>query len=676
MFFESFQDATLGLLIGAAFVSLGVGIYEDMSKGGIDKGWIEGAAILFAVTLVAVVTATNNYSKESQFRKLNAQKDDIDVALLRDGKRIEINVKELVVGDVVVLDAGLRVPADGLFIEGSDVACDESGVTGESDEAKKTPVGSKPVGSKLSDPFLISGSNVSSGSCRMLVTAVGENSRWGKTKARLAAETVDTPLQEKLDVLATQIGHLGMGVAGATFAAMLAIWWYYPETRGDRSLFDQGLKAFIMAVTIVVVAVPEGLPLAVTLSLAYSTQKMMLDNNLIRVLAACETMGNATNICSDKTGTLTKNQMTVVEGWIAGKSSENITELTSSNPKLIALLTEQCACNSTAALIKNPVSNLPPIVSGSKTEGALLIMIEECLGKDSAAERAQGFKPSRGDKLFTFTSARKKMSVLLKSEKGNGAIVYTKGAAEVILASSNFYTNERGEQILLDLRTKKSISDAINTMAKGSRRTIALAHRELPSVTGNETYDEMEQNLCLDAIFGIEDPLRPDVVEAVAKCQDAGIMVRMVTGDNIETAKAIATECGIYTEAEGGLAVEGPDFRKYTPAKLDSILPRLQVLARSSPDDKYKLVTRLNGNNLPTNEEEWLREHPGRDWIKERDLLLPGYREEWERSRLNGVGEVVGVTGDGTNDGPALKAADVGLSMGLSGTDGKFWSVV
>lgn len=199
------------------------------------------------------------------------------------------------VGDIVRLSAGDKVPADGLLVEGSDLACNESALTGESDERKKTAV--------RGDMFLMSGATVSSGYGLMLVTAVGENSRWGKTKAKLAVETVDTPLQEKLDVLANQIGYLGMGAAAATFLAMIALYALYPSQRSpDSSLFEYVLKAFIMAVTIVVVAVPEGLPLAVTLSLAYSTQKMMADNNLIRVLAACETMGNATTICSDKTG--------------------------------------------------------------------------------------------------------------------------------------------------------------------------------------------------------------------------------------------------------------------------------------------------------------------------------------------------------------------------------------
>ena len=290
----SFNDATLIVLIVAAVVSFAVGIIEDPAKG-----WIEGAAILFAVLLVAVVTATNDYNKESQFRKLNAVKDDIKIGVMRNGEAVTIDVKDLVVGDILILNAGDRVPTDGLLVGGSDVSCNESALTGESDDKKKLVA---PV-SEGGDYFMLSGSTLATGYAHVLVTAVGEQSRWGRTKAKLAVETVDTPLQEKLDVLAGQIGNLGMAAAVATFLAMTALWFLYPDNRDpELNLFGFLLKAFIMAVTIVVVAVPEGLPLAVTLSLAYSTQKMMADNNLIRVLAACETMGNATNICSDKTG--------------------------------------------------------------------------------------------------------------------------------------------------------------------------------------------------------------------------------------------------------------------------------------------------------------------------------------------------------------------------------------
>jgi magnesium-transporting ATPase (P-type) len=259
-------------------------------------------------------------------------------------------------------------------------------------------------------------------------------------------------------------------------------------------------------------------------------------------------------------------------------------------------------------------------------------------------------------------------ALVMNSKRSTSGRVYTKGASEVLLAKCASYLNLQGKEVPLTAAVRKDVAKTIQLMASNALRTVALVHRDVSRVTGRENAFEIESgDFILDMIVGIKDPLRPEVVDAVRTCQAAGIMVRMVTGDNIDTAKAIARECGILTE--GGIAMEGPEFRKLTPAQVDAVLPTLQVLARSSPTDKHTLVTRLNGRNLPSTKEEWEEAHPDESWAKSRDRLLPGYAEEWHRSRQ--YGEVVGVTGDGTNDGPALKAADVGLSMGLSGTDGK-----
>ena len=538
------------------------------------------------------------------------------------------------------------------------------------------------------DPFLLSGSTLSSGYCKMLITSVGENSRWGKTRAKLAVPSTETPLQEKLNVLAEQIGYLGMGTALATFVVLFAMWFYYPDHRPESiTLVQYLLKAFIMCVTIVVVAVPEGLPLAVTLSLAFSTQKMMDDNNLIRVLAACETMGGATTICSDKTGTLTQNRMTVVQAWFGNNYYDTAPPSTADmSEPAIRHIAVNISVNSTAVLIPSPpgASAGPDsvIVSGSSTDGALLLLLRNSYNRDYGVLRAELMNPDIGDRLFTFSSQRKCMSALIvdrftKSGKSlsrkdtQNATLYIKGASEVILRRCSFYLSPEGNAVPITAANRDVINKVISTMASQALRTVALAHRGV-KVQGNETAEELENanTFILDTIVGIKDPLRPDVIEAVKRCHAAGIFVRMVTGDNIETAKAIARECGILTP--GGVAMEGPDFRKLTPDQLDAVLPTLQVLARSSPTDKYILVTRLNGQRLPTTQKEWEDVHPGEDWETGKEVILPGYAEEWHAKRRATGGEVVGVTGDGTNDGPALKAADVGLSMGLSGTDGTY----
>jgi P-type Ca2+ transporter type 2C len=706
MFVESFEDTTVQILMAAAVISLAVGLYEDPTGG-----WVEGTTILAAVVIVAVVTATNNYKKEAQFRNLSRMKDKIDVSVMRGGELMQVSIDDVVVGDIVHLSSGDKVPSDGLVVNvksADGLFCNESAITGESEDRAKTCVAGLCTSSAHSrveqDPYLLSGTVVGSGAGTMLVIAVGPRSRWGRTKAIEPQETPNTPLQDKLDVLAAQIGNGGMVAAAATFAAMLYIWFAHPESRivhhdsegvelsYAMQLFEIVLKAFIMAVTIVVVAVPEGLPLAVTVSLAYSTSKMMKDNNLIRVLSACETMGNATCICSDKTGTLTQNQMTVVSCWSAGAYfPSSVPGATEIDEGVLSFLAEGIAVNTTANIIQKAGAVGGQIIVGNRTESALLLMLQKHYDINYGPLREEGFNDELGDRLFSFTSTRKRMSTLQMGRKVGrsapkaAATLYTKGAAEVLLALSEYMaTGSLDKSGLVQsqpigVETRAALADFISASARKSLRCIAVCHRYfsaaevkklgLDDASTPVDVEELEGALVLDAIYCISDPLRPDVPAAIERCHEAGIVVRMITGDNIETARAIAAECGILTKA--GTALDGPTFRKLTPAQLDEKLPTLQVLARSSPIDKYNLVSRLNGVNLPTTREEWELVHPGSDWETQRDLLLPGYREEWEASRKTGRynREVVGVTGDGTNDAPALRVADVGLSMGLCGTE-------
>jgi P-type Ca2+ transporter type 2C len=688
LFMDTFEDATLRILMVAAFVSLVIGVYDDPTTG-----YVEGCAILAACLVVSVVTAANDYQKESQFRELSVANDEVDVVVFRGGSHWQIPVSEIVVGDIVCVEAGNQIPCDGVLLQSDGLQVDESALTGEPVDVDKDC---------LNDPFMLSGCTVEAGSGRFLAIAVGKDSQWGIIKAHLEKEQDQTPLQQKLDDMAAMIGYVGMVAAGATFCAMMFIKIVIrPAYLADISMFSYALEAFIIGVTIVVVAVPEGLPLAVTISLAFSTKKMLADQNLIRHLAACETMGNATNICSDKTGTLTENRMTVVKGVFADTRCDDtihrVPVLIGSNG--LNTILECIACCSTARIVpakaansdSDTVTNDRPTIIGNKTEAALLLLAQSSWSHqdDTEKRRAEAnFGQEGGSRLFPFSSARQRMTVLVNkstdavscsistrsSKKAENAwTLYHKGAAEVVLANCTSYLDIDGSEKELTPRKRAEYEKLIEEFASEALRCVALAHRsniekivDPHSATVEDCERKLEKDLCLDAIAGIMDPLRADVVDAVATCQRAGIFVRMVTGDNLSTAEAIARQAGILKD--GGISMIGEDFRKLTPAQLDAIIPKLQVLARSSPEDKHMLVQRLNGAHIPSTEEEWLEAHPGKNFATQRDLLLPGYIDEWGEKR-GGVGEVVGVTGDGTNDGPALKAADVGLSMGLSGTD-------
>ncbi|EFC49956.1 predicted protein [Naegleria gruberi] len=653
IFFDSLNDTTLIILLVFAFFSMVFGVAFPDEEEERPYGWIEGCAILLAVAIVTTVVTVNDYSKERKFRSLTKESKKVQVKVIRNGNNHSILVDSILVGDIVEIEQGDGIPGDGLCIESNQLKTDESVMTGEPDLIKKNTTES---------PFLLSGCTVAEGSGKMIIVGIGVNSEWGRTLQSLKEADEDkgeTPLEQKLDQLSVNIGKVGMLFAACTLVVLLIGYWIkklmytttwndstngFEEAWADKNIVEI-VKFFVIALTIIVVAVPEGLPLAVTIALAYSVRKMMKDQNLVRHLAACETMGGANNICSDKTGTLTLNQMRVTHAYFGGRYfGDQLGSLLSTlSSNILQILIDGIVVNSKANLVKNEDNkNKEYATQGSKTEAALLLLIVKHLNQtiDSYRERRSDLmSEERGCHLqLPFSSKLKRMSTLIPNPDGDTKYrLFTKGASEIVVKLCSKYMRSDGSLETMTKEKEQEIVRYIEEMANQGLRTICLAYRDVnPEVDFSSREEEttyldnldpvsLEENLICIGVVGIKDPLRPEVPAAIAQCKKSGIIVRMVTGDNILTAKYIARECGILSK--DGIAIEGPDFRKMTPEQVHEILPRLQVMARSSPTDKYNLVK----------------------YLKKR-------------------GDVVAVTGDGTNDAPALKEADVGLSMGLSGT--------
>ncbi|XP_020569771.1 plasma membrane calcium-transporting ATPase 1 isoform X2 [Oryzias latipes] len=710
---EALQDVTLIILEVAAIVSLGLSFYrppeaerENCGKaaGGVEDeheseaGWIEGAAILLSVICVVLVTAFNDWSKEKQFRGLQSRiEQEQKFTVVRGGQVIQIPVAEIVVGDVAQIKYGDLLPADGVLIQGNDLKIDESSLTGESDHVKKT---------QEKDPMLLSGTHVMEGSGKMVVTAVGVNSQTGiiftllganededededekkkekeekkkqrKTKAHDGAAMEMQPLnsdegadaeekkksnlpkkeksvlQGKLTKLAVQIGKAGLVMSAITVIILVVL--FVVDTFWIQNLYwvkectpiyiQFFVKFFIIGVTVLVVAVPEGLPLAVTISLAYSVKKMMKDNNLVRHLDACETMGNATAICSDKTGTLTMNRMTVVQAYIAEKHYKKVPEAENipSNALELLILGIAVNCAYTSKIMSPEKEGGLPRQVGNKTECALLGFCND-LKRDYQTIRNE-IPEEKLYKVYTFNSVRKSMSTVLKMADGSFRM-FSKGASEILLKKCYKILTANGEPKVFRPRDRDDVvKKVIEPMASEGLRTICLGYRDFPATEGEPDWDnenDILSGLTCISVVGIEDPVRPEVPDAIKKCQRAGITVRMVTGDNINTARAIATKCGILLPGDDFICLEGKEFNRrirnekgeIEQERIDKIWPKLRVLARSSPTDKHTLVKGIIDSTVAEQR------------------------------------QVVAVTGDGTNDGPALKKADVGFAMGIAGTD-------
>ncbi|KAE9617643.1 putative calcium-transporting ATPase [Lupinus albus] len=625
---EALKDPTILILLACAALSLGFGIKEN----GIEEGWYDGGSIFIAVFIVIAVSCISNFRQNRQFDKLSQASNDIEFVVVRSGRRRNVSIFDIVVGDVVCLKIGDQVPADGLFVEGHSLQVDESSMTGESENVE--------VNSNH-HPFLFSGTKVVDGYAKMLVTSVGMNTTWGQMMSSISHDTDEqTPLQMRLNRLTSSIGMVGLAVAFLVLIVLLIRYFVGKTTdengnkmfNGSKTKFDDIVNAVVgmvaAAVTIVVVAIPEGLPLAVTLTLAYSMKKMMADQAMVRKLSACETMGSATIICTDKTGTLTLNQMKVTKFWLGQKSIEE-GHYTSIAPYVLGLIREGVALNTTGSVYKSELDSVFDF-SGSPTEKAILSWAV----LDLNMEMEQLTQNCVMLQVEAFNSKKKMSGVMIRRKVDNTIHAHWKGAAEMVLKMCSRYYDESGILKDLDNTNRLILEQIIQGMAASSLRCIAFAHT---SVDANEEHRDDEQNkkvkeedLTLLGLVGIKDPCRPGVKKAVEACQQAGVNIKMITGDNVFTAKAIATECGILQPNQDtvGAVVEGEEFRNYTPEERLDKVDKICVMARSSPFDKLLMVQCLKQK-----------------------------------------GHVVAVTGDGTNDAPALKEADIGLSMGIQGTE-------
>ncbi|KAL0388532.1 UNVERIFIED_CONTAM: putative calcium-transporting ATPase 13, plasma membrane-type [Sesamum radiatum] len=570
---------------------------EILIEHGPKEGWYDGGSIFVAVFLVISVSAVSNFRQNRQFDKLSKVSNNIPVEAVRNGRRQQTSIFEIVVGDVVCLKIGDQVPADGLFIDGHSLQVDESSMTGESDHVEID---------LDKNPFLFSGTKVADGYAKMLVTSVGMSTTWGEMMSTISRDSDEqTPLQARLNKLTSSIGKVGLAVAFLVLVVLLVRYFTgntkdengNKEFNGSKTKVDDVINAVVgiiaAAVTIVVVAIPEGLPLAVTLTLAYSMKRMMADQAMVRKLSACETMGSATTICTDKTGTLTLNQMKVTKFWQGKESMEGRNH---------------------------------SVIASSPTEKAILSWAVLELNMDMEAVK----RDCEILHVEAFNSEKKRSGVLMKKVEDGTFHVHWKGAAEMILAMCSHYYDMEGNMMALSDCERTKFDQIIQGMAASSLRCIAFAHKQVSEGENDEHKKIQEKGSTLLGLVGLKDPCRPGVKQAVQDCQYAGVNIKMITGDNVFTAKAIATECGILhpnQEANDGSVVEGVEFRNYTEKERMQKVDKIRVMARSSPFDKLLMV---------------------------QCLKKKGH---------------VAVTGDGTNDAPALKEADIGLSMGIQGTE-------
>ena len=593
LFLAKFTDPLIIILLVAGALSVGISCYEYW---GLHEGktvFFEPVGIFAAILLATGLAFYFEQKADKEFAILNKVNDDEPVQVIREGNPTMVPKRDVVVGDIVVLTTGMEIPADGQLLEAVSLNVDESTLTGE-------PMAHKTVAESEFDPdatfpsdHVMRGTKVMEGHGLMKVTAVGDHTENGKVyEAAQIDDHVKTPLDEQFESLGKMISRFAYAVAAAIVAGRIIM--YFAHTPFEwMSFMAYLLQTLMIAVTLVVVSVPEGLPMAVTLALAYSMRRMLKTNNLVRKLHACETMGATTVICTDKTGTLTQNQMQVYDIKLFG------------NPPA-QLVAESIAANSTAEL---DLRGEKPSVIGNPTEGALLLWLKE---------RGYDYRKLRESVIpfdeLPFTTERKYMATAV-TDKGGDRMLYVKGAPEIVFGMcENTCGIDRQE---IDALLLGYQSQGMRTLGFAYRR---LSDNEDP-IQGGKV---VPGGLTFMGIVAISDPVRADVPQAVKQVTDAGIHIKIVTGDTPATAKEIGRQIGIWHDTDTPDAIiTGPEFEQLDDHELLDRAEALKIIARARPMDKKRLVEALQQK-----------------------------------------GEVVAVTGDGTNDAPALKAAQVGLSMG------------
>ncbi len=594
-FLDKFGDPLIIILMIAGVLSIFISCYEYW---GLEQGatvFFEPIGIFIAILLATGLAFFFEMKADKEFELLNQVNDDEPVQVIRNGNAMQIPKKDVVVGDIVILNTGEEIPADGRLLEAVSLSIDESTLTGEPICHKTTDRVEFDPDATFPSDHVMRGTKVMEGHGVMEVVAVGDNTENGRVfEAAQIDDSVKTPLNEQLDGLGRLITKISYGFAIAIIAGRILMYIINVADFNWVAFLAFLLQTLMVAVTLVVVAVPEGLPMAVTLSLAYSMRRMLKTNNLVRKMHACETMGATTVICTDKTGTLTQNRMQVYKADFFGNPSDEV-------------LYEGIAVNSTAQL---DLSDDKVQVLGNPTEGALLLWLRD-RGADYAALRDN---VSRIEEL-PFTTERKYMATVVRSANGK-KIMYVKGAPEIVYGMCR---NTSGV-------SKAEIDARLLEYQNQAMRTLGFAYQELND--GDKTIENnrvVADNLTFLGIVAISDPVRADVPDAVSEVLNAGIKVKIVTGDTPGTAKEIGRQIGLWNDKADSdrNIITGVEFAELSDSQLRERVGDLKIIARARPMDKKRLVEALQANN-----------------------------------------EVVAVTGDGTNDAPALKAAHVGLSMG------------